>query len=145
MFAPISTVTPTNPQVEVVTGGKSRLFYLHFVSIDNITRMVAPSLYIVTSMVYPPFLSENLIDQTPGWRQKENGGSVGMSVLLKVQVGPIRSYALTLGDTTGRPVTRSVNEANPNLNPKPNPNNIPSTFYRILQAMFPSRNDLSQI
>ena len=50
----------------------------------------------------------------PGWRQKEKGGSVGISVLLKLHIGHPNNHPLTPGDTTCRPVSRSdINAVHP--------------------------------
>ena len=39
----------------------------------------------VTQYTFPLYLSKHILDVMPGWQQKEKGGSVGISVLLKLQ------------------------------------------------------------
>ena len=54
-----------------------------------------------TQYAFPIYLSKHIQDMMPGWRQKEKGGSVVISVLLKLQIGHPNNYPLTPGDPVG--------------------------------------------
>ena len=47
-----------------------------------------------TQYTFPLYLSIYILDVMPGWQQKEKGGSVGISVLLKLHETILRSFRL---------------------------------------------------